>query len=530
MTHRVLVTEAIADGAVAILEAGGLEVDVRAGLDHSALLEIIGDYDALIIRSATKVVADLIEAGNRLQVIGRAGIGVDNVDVDAATRRGIVVVNAPQGNILSTAEHAIALLLSVARQIPQAHASLSAGKWDKKSFNGVELHDKVLGIVGLGRIGSLVAQRCLAFGMKVIARDQFVSPQRFAQVGVEAVEMDELLERSDVITLHVTMSPENVHMIGASELARCKPGVIIVNASRGGVIDEDALAEALRSGHVGGAALDVFEKEPLTSSPLFGLPNCVVTPHIASATSEAQDKAGTIVAAQVVSALRGELVAHAVNIQAGGELPEQVRPYVDLSNKLGRLARALAVDAVDSVEVDYHGQIASHDTRVLTLSALRGFLQPSVNEPVTFVNAPLLASDRGLDYSEKKSSGQISHSSLVRVTARTGERTVTVAATLAGLSNEARLVEVDGRSLEIPLCGFMAFFRYDDRPGVVWKVSGPLAKAQINIKNMVVAEPAEAGGQAVMALAVDGPIPADVFEDAKQAAGISSGRFVVLEG
>jgi D-3-phosphoglycerate dehydrogenase / 2-oxoglutarate reductase len=529
VTPRVLVTEEIAAAGVQMLDDAGMEVDVRTDLDHAALVEVIKDYDGLIVRSATQVSADVIEAGERLRVIGRAGIGVDNVDVDAATRRGVVVVNAPQGNINSTAEHTVGLMLALARQIPQAHASLVSGKWDKKSFKGVELHDKVLGIVGLGRIGTLVAQRCSALGMRIIARDPNLAPQRFGQLGVEQVEMDELLQRSDVITTHVVMTPDTLHMIGKDELARCKPGVLIVNASRGGVIDEDALARALESGHVGGAALDVFETEPVTDSPLFGLPNVVVTPHIAGSTVEAQDKAGTIVAEQVMLALRGEVVTNAVNVQAGADLPDLLKPFVGLTSKLGRLAQALSGEGVSSLDISYHGRIAEYDTRLLTLAALRGFLQPAVLEPVTFVNAPLLASDRGLEYSESRSTSAEDYLNLVRlVISREGEP-VSVAGTLAGRANEERLVEIDGRPLEITLTRNMAFFRYEDRPGVVHRASGPLADAQINIKNMVVAEPLHEGEPAIMALAVDSPIPAEVLEGAMQAAGIRSGRFVVLE-
>jgi D-3-phosphoglycerate dehydrogenase / 2-oxoglutarate reductase len=529
VTLRVLITEQIAEAGVALLRGAGMDVDVKTGLTPAELIDAVGAYQGLLVRSATKVTKDVIEAGTSLQVIGRAGIGVDNVDVDAATRRGIVVANAPQGNILSTAEHTIGLILSLARKIPQAHAKLVGGAWDKKSFVGTELHDKVLGIVGLGRVGTLVAQRMHSFGMHVIARDPYISPQRAQRLGIDLVDMDELFDRSDVITLHAVKTPETYHMISEPELARCKQGVLIINASRGGLVDEEALAIAIKSGKVGGAALDVFETEPTTESPLFDLDNVVVTPHLAASTAEAQDKAGVIAAEQVVLALRGEFVPNAVNLEAGGELPDFVRPFLTLSEKLGRLAAALAGEAVSALEVSYHGQIAEEDTRVLTLSALRGFMQAGVHEPVTFVNAPILASDRGIDYSETRSATATDYTNLVRVTAHRDDRTVTVGGTLAGRKNEPRLVEVDDVPIEVSLTSYMAFFRYEDRPGVIAKLSGILADNEINVAFMQVGRSGP-GEEAIMALAIDSPIPAPVLQDMIAAANITSGRFVSLDG
>lgn len=526
---RVLVTEEIADAGVVLLRDAGIDVDVRTGLATPELIAIVSGYEGLLVRSATKVTREVIEAATRLQAIGRAGIGVDNVDVEAATRRGIVVANAPQGNILSTAEHTIGLMLALARKIPQAHDTLAGGKWEKKQFMGTELHDKTLGIIGLGRVGTLVAQRMHAFGMNIIARDPYLSPQRASRLGIELVDMDELFARSDVITLHAVKTPETYHMIAEPELERCKQGVFIINASRGGLIDEEALALAIKSGYVGGAALDVFENEPLTSSPLFGLPEVVVTPHLAGSTTEAQDKAGVIAAEQVLLALRGDFVPNAVNLEAGGELTDFVRPFLGLATKLGRLVAALAGEAVGELEVSYHGAIAEEDTRVLTLSALRGFLQAGVHEPVTFINAPILASDRGIDYSEKRSAATADYTNLVRVTAQREDRAVTVAGTLAGLANEPRLVELDDVPIEVSLTPYMAFFRYEDRPGIVHKLSGILADNDINIAFMQVGRRGK-GGEAIMALAVDSPIPGPVLQEMIRAADITSGRFVSLEG
>ncbi len=528
MSQRVLVPEKIAPSALALLRDAGIEVDERTATAEE-LLGIIGDYDGLIVRSATKVTKDVIEAGDRLKVVGRAGIGVDNVDVDAATRKGIVVVNTPQGNITSTAEHTVAMMLACVRQIPQAHGSLVAGRWEKKRFEGHEVNGKTLGIVGLGRIGALVAQRCSAFGMHVIARDPYIAPQRAQRMGIELVEFDELLERSDIITLHVVKTPETLHMLGDAELEKCKTGVVIVNISRGGVVDEDALARAIKAGKVGGAALDVFEEEPMTASPLFDLDSVVVTPHIAAQTVEAQDKAGVIAAEQVLLALHGDFVPNAVNLEAGAELPDFVRPFLDLGRKLGRLASSLAGDGVGSLEVSYQGQIADEDTRVVTLSTLRGFLQAGVHEPVTYINAPVLANERGIDYAEKKSTESADYTNLVRVTTHRDDRTVTVAGTLAGRHNDARLVEIDDVPVEVSLTPYMAFFRYDDRPGVVHRLSGVLAEHDINIAFMQVGRQ-DVGGEAIMALAVDSKIAPDVLQQMVTASDITSGRFVALDG
>lgn len=527
---RVLVTEKIADAGIRALEEGGVEVDVRTDLDHDTLVSVIGDYAGLIVRSATKVDSAVLEAGTRLQVVGRAGIGVDNVDVDTATRRGILVVNAPQGNIISAAEHTVGLLLALARRIPQAHASLTEGRWERSRFTGTELQDKVLGLVGLGRVGTLVAQRCSAFGMRIIARDPYISEQRAARVGIELVEFDELLRRADVISLHVQKTPETANMIGEAELERCKDDVLIVNTSRGGILDEEALARALKAGKIGGVALDVYEKEPVESSPLFDLADVVLTPHLGAQTVEAQDKAGTSVADQTLLALRGEFVPNAVNLDAGRELPERLRMYVTLAEKLGRIACSLAGRATAQLEVEYHGEIAEEDTRVLTLSALRGYLQPVVHEPVTFVNAPILAEDRGIEFGERKSTTATDYLNLVRVVARGDGEAVTVAGAIFGRKNEERLVEIDSLPIDIPLSPYMAFFRYEDRPGVIHRMTGPLADHGINIATMDLGRPgAEEGGASILALAVDSPIPTEVFEETMHAAGIPFGRFVSLE-
>lgn len=530
MSDRVLVADTISEAGVATLRDGGLDVDVRTDLSPDDLCACVGDYEAIIVRSASRVDERVIAAGDRLKVIGRAGVGVDNVDVSAATRRGIMVVNAPQGNIISNAEHTVGLLLALVRRIPQAHAKLVSGTWDRSAFMGTELNDKVLGLIGLGNVGTLVAQKCHAFGMRVIARDPYLAPERFARLGIERVEdLDELLARSDVLSIHVPKTAETSGLLSDAELERCKDGVYIVNTARGGIIDEDALARAIKAGKVAGAALDAFASEPLTSSPLFELDQVVVTPHLGGSTHEAQDKAGTSIAEQVLLALRGEFVPNAVNLEAGSELPEFVRPFVGLSNKLGRLAAALAGEAVGQLEVAYQGQIADEDTRVLTLSALRGYLQGAIHEPVTYVNAPVLAADRGIDYGERKSKSTEDYLNLLRVTAKRDDRTITVAGTLSGRGDQPRLVEIDNVIVEVELTPYMAFFRYVDRPGVVHKLSGVLSDHDINIAFMQVGRRDE-GGEAIMVLAVDSSIPPEVFEEMIAAADITSGRFVVLDG
>lgn len=523
MKARVLVTETIADAAIDVLTEGDVDVDVREGFSAQELVAAIPAYDGLIVRSGTKVTAEVIEAARRLRVIGRAGVGIDNVDLDAATRRGVVVVNAPS-NRMSTAEHTVGMLLALVRRIPQAHAALSSGRWEKQRFYGTELHDKVLGIIGFGPVGVLVAQRCHAFGMRIIARDPYISPQRFARTGVEPVELDELLARSDVISLHVNMSPDNIHLLGAAELEKCKPGVFIVNTSRGGVIDEKALAAAIKAGRVGGAALDVFETEPITWSPLFDLPEVVVTPHISGQTTEAQDKASTMAAEQVLLALRGEFAPNAVNVAA--ELPEALKEYVPLAEKLGKLACALSRAAASQLDVEFRGRVAEEDTRILTLAALRGFLQPTIQEPVTYVNAAMIATDRGLEVSDRRAPQASDYVNLVRVNVR-GDVPVTVAGALMGPRNEARLVEIDGVEMEIPFTPYMAFCRYEDRPRVIYKMTGVLGDHDINIAGFKVGR-SERGGEAIMGMSVDSEIPQDVFEEAMRAAEIPHGKFVVL--
>ncbi|MHB1137657.1 MAG: phosphoglycerate dehydrogenase, partial [Microthrixaceae bacterium] len=384
---RVLVTEKIADGGLQRLRDAGHEVDVREGLSPEELLGAIVGAHALIIRSATQVTAEVLTAGTDLIAVGRAGIGLDNVDVAAATERGVMVVNAPQSNTLSAAEHTMALLLAQARNVPQASAALKDGRWERSKWTGVELSDKTLGIIGLGRIGKLVAQRALAFGMKLVAYDPFVSEDRARQLSVELLPLDDLIARADFITLHLAKTPETAGLIGAELLAKAKPSLRVINVARGGIIDEQALADAIREGRVAGAGIDVFATEPCTDSPLFDLDSVVVTPHLGASTEEAQDKAGDTIADMVELALAGDFVPYAVNV-AAAEASETVRPYLALCEQLGRIFGGLCEQCSEGIEIEYQGQIAEYDTRILTLSLLKGFFGATTGDPVSYDHAP----------------------------------------------------------------------------------------------------------------------------------------------
>ncbi|MEX2406462.1 MAG: phosphoglycerate dehydrogenase, partial [Actinomycetota bacterium] len=392
------------------------QVDVRPELAVDGLAEAIAPYDALVVRSQTQVTADVIAAGENLKVVARAGIGLDNVDVEAATRRGVMVVNAPQSNIVSAAEHTIALLLAQARNIPQANADLKGGRWERSAYEGIELQGKTLGVLGLGRVGALVAQRAAAFGMRIIAFDPYVPKERAKEMGVELMPtLEALLVQADLITIHLPRTPDTEGLIGERELGLVKEGARLVNTSRGGIVDEQALAKALEDGKLDGAALDVFETEPTTESPLFGFDQVVVTPHLGASTTEAQDKAGTSVAEMVRLALSGEFVPYAVNVSAGAEVSESIKPYLPLAQKLGALLTGLAQGAVRGVEAQYLGRIADVDTRVLTLAVVKGVLTGVVHEPVSFVNAPIIARERGIAISETRSTVSSDYVNLIHV-------------------------------------------------------------------------------------------------------------------
>jgi D-3-phosphoglycerate dehydrogenase len=502
------------------MREAGHEVIERTGLSPEELLEEIKGVHALVIRSATQVTADVLEAGRDLVVVGRAGIGLDNVDREAATRRGVMVVNAPQSNILSAAEQAMALLLAQARNVPQAHAALKAGKWERSKWEGVELHGKTLGVIGLGRVGALVAQRALAFGMRLVAYDPYVAADRARQMGVELMDLDAVVAESDFVTVHLPKSPETVGLIGKDLLAKAKPGVRIINTARGGIVDEEALAEAIRSGQVGGAGLDVFAVEPTTSSPLFELDEVVVTPHLGASTREAQDKAGITIAEQVILALAGEFVPFAVNVSAG-EASETVRPFLPMAERLGRIFASLNGGLSGRLDIEYQGGLADYDTRILTLSLLKGLFAAGTEEPVSYVNAPQLAKERGLDYRESKASATSDFVNLITV--RGDEHAL--AGTLVGASGQPRIVMVDDHWGYIPPARHMLVVRNDDRKGVIARVSTQLADAGINIADMDVGA-SPGGGTALMVISTDQPTPDDVVERIRSAEGVLDVRSV----
>jgi D-3-phosphoglycerate dehydrogenase len=451
-----------------------------------------------------------------LQVVARAGVGLDNVDVRAATLAGVMVVNAPTSNIVSAAELAIGLLLAAARQISPAHASLRGGEWKRSRFTGIELYEKTLGIVGLGRIGVLVAQRLAAFGMEVIAYDPNVQAGRAAQMGVRLVDLDTLLRESDFISVHLPKTPETIGLIGADELAKAKSSLVLVNAARGGIVDEQALYAALKEGQIAAAGIDVYAKEPCTDSPLFELENVVATPHLGASTDEAQEKAGIAVAKSVRLALAGELVPDAVNVQ-GGVIAEDVRPGLPLTEKLGRIFTALAGEIAQQLDVEVRGEITQYDVKVLELAALKGVFADVVEEQVSYVNAPLFAAERGVAVRLVTDPESADHRNLItlRGTLADGSQ-VSVSGTLIGIAQRERLVEIDGYDVDIEPTEHLAFFRYADRPGMVGTVGGILGQANVNIAGMQVARDTK-GGHALVALSVDSAIPAQVLEEIKDA-------------
>ena len=523
MTARILVRETIAAAGLDLLRAR-FDVDVDS---ESELSEIIDRYDAIVVRSATKVTADLIERADRLRVIGRAGVGVDNVDVEAATRRGILVANAPESTVVSAAEHTVGLLVALARNIPQAHAALKQGRWERKAYGGVELAGKTLGVLGFGRIGQQVARRALGLGMRVVAYDPFVAPDRFRELGVERVETPEdVYAEADFVTLHLPLTPETRGSLDGAAFAAMRDGVRLVNAARGDLVDEAALLDALRSGKVAGAALDVFSAEPYTG-PLLELDTVVATPHLAASTDEAQDRAGVIVAEQVAAALEGKMVSNAVNIPAvGAEALEALGPYVPLAGELGRIAMELADGRADEIVVTAYGSLAEFDPRLLSLAALDGAFQGRADRPVNYVNAPLIAEERGIEVREERSSSSRDYTSLVRVEVRTGGERIRVAGTTIGREHRPWLVNVLGFAIELELAPLFVLFRYDDVPGVIGRVGTLFGEAGVNIAGMTVSR-SRRGGKALMALTVDSPPPRELVERIR-AEGFDDARVLEL--
>ena len=503
MAPVVLIAEKLAPSAVELL---GDEVEIRHvdGADRAALLPALADADAVLIRSATTIDAEALAAAPRLKVVARAGIGLDNVDIPAATARGVLVVNAPQSNIVTAAEHAVALLLAVARQIPAAHASMVAGQWKRSSFSGVEIADKTVGVVGLGRIGQLFASRIAAFSTHVIAYDPYLQPARAAALGVRLVDLATLLAESDIISIHLPRTPETLGLIGAAELATVKPSLIVINAARGGLIDEQALADALTEGRVAGAGIDVYVKEPIPAdNPLLTAPNVVLTPHLGASTAEAQDKAGTAVARSVRLALRGDFVPDAVNVAAAGPVADEVRPWIPLVSRLGSILTAVAGAVPAQVVVEVRGDLAAVDTSILELAAVRGIFGPVITDAVTFVNAPALAAEHGLTLTSTATSETGDYRSAVTLRAALPDGVVrSVSGTLSGERQTAKLVEINGRHFDLRAEGDLIVLAYADRPGVMGGVGSQLGEAGINIAAAQISQ--EMSGRAsIMVLRVD---------------------------
>lgn len=513
---RILVTETIAEGGLDLLRNAGHEVDVQLNKSSEELLSLVEGASALIIRSATQVTAEVLAAGSDLVVVGRAGLGVDNVDVAAATTQGVMVANAPGSNSLSTAEHTVAMLLAQARNIPQASAALREGRWEKSKWEGTELHGKTLGVLGLGRIGTLVAQRAIAFGMRIVAWDPWVSAERGRHLGVEMMELEELFGEADFITVHLLKTKDSTGLINAELLAKAKPGMRIVNVARGGIIDEQALADAIAAGTIAGAALDVFNKEPMVESPLLELPSVVATPHLGASTVEAQDKAGVIVAEQVLLALAGDFVPFAVNV-AASEAAEEIQPFIPLAERLGELFFGLCDGMPETVEVEFQGRLAGFDTRILVLSILKGLLANVTEEPVTYVNAPQIAESRGLKLREVKIEATQEFVSLITLRANAHS----LAGTMAGTRGEARIVMVDGFAADVPPAEHMVFIRNDDRPGMIGAVGVALGNAGINIADMGVGQ-SPSGEAALMVIATSEPVSGEVVAQLAAIPGITS--------
>jgi D-3-phosphoglycerate dehydrogenase / 2-oxoglutarate reductase len=537
-SYRVLVAEEIAESGVALLRER-FEVDLGLGWSRELLEARIGFYDAIVVRSATRLDAGLIGRAGRLRVIGRAGIGVDNVDVGAATRRGIVVANAPQSNVVAAAEHTIALMLALARNVPQAHGSLVAGRWERARFGGVEVFEKTLGVLGFGRIGQLVAARARAFGMRLVAFDPFVAGERFRELGVErAGSADEVFGRADFLTLHLPATEQTRGLLDERAFGLMRVGVRVVNCARGELIDDAALQRALDSGRVAGAALDVFPFEPITDYPLFGgYPNVVVTPHLGASTTEAQDRAGLQTAEQVVAALTGGVVSSAVNVPViAPEDVDLLGPFVPLVDRLARLAMALAEgSSVDRVEVEYFGRIAERDTRLLTLAVLRGVLSGRCEEDVNLVNAASLAEERGIAVSERSESAARDFTDLVRIAIVSGAERYRVAGTTLGQRNRPHLLEAWGQrfNLQLDEGAHMALFRYYDLPGMMGRVGTALGERGVNISSAAVGrQPPREDGRgddvAVMAVTTDSLIPRDVVAEIARSDGFLAGRAVSL--
>ncbi|UTD27757.1 phosphoglycerate dehydrogenase [Bradyrhizobium sp. WD16] len=511
MAPKVLISDALSPAAVQIFKDRGIEVDFQPSLgkDKEKLAEIIGNYDGLAIRSATKATAKILEKANRLKVIGRAGIGVDNVEIPAATAKGIIVMNTPFGNSITTAEHAITLMLSLAREIPQADASTQAGKWEKNRFMGVEITGKTLGIIGAGNIGSIVADRAQGLKMKVVAYDPFLSPERARDLGVEKVELDDIFKRADFITLHTPLTDKTRNIIDGAAIGMMKKGVRIINCARGGLVDEHALAEALKSGHVAGAAFDVFVEEPATTNVLFGLPNVICTPHLGASTTEAQENVALQVAEQMSDYLLTGAISNAINFPSiTAEEAPKLKPFIDLAEKLGSFAGQLTETGITMVQITYEGVVAEMKIKALTSAALSGLLRPMLGE-VNVVSAPVIAKERGMVVEEVTRAAQSDYESLITVTVTTGRQERSVSGTVYH-DQKPRLVDIKGIRVDAEFGKTMIYVTNEDKPGFIGKFASLLGDARVNIATFHLGR-LQPGGDAIALVEVDGDVPAEVL-------------------
>lgn len=506
--YKILISDKLSqEGIDVFAKDADFQVDVKLGLKPDDLKAIIADYDALVVRSDTQVTSDIISSASKLKVVGRAGVGLDNVDIPAATRAGVIVMNTPDGNTISAAEHTVAMILSLARNIPQANASMKSGKWERGKFMGVELNGKTLGIIGLGRIGSEVAKRARSFGMKLVAYDPFASPEKANSLGVEIISLEELLKVSDFITPHAPKTKDTSHLIGAKELAIMKNGVRLVNVARGGIYDEAALADAVGSGHVGGVALDVFEVEPPKDSPLLGFDNVITTPHLGASTEEAQVNVAIALAYQIIDALKGGTIANAANIPAI-DLAEwrELKPYYELSEKLAGFVYQLAADVrIQNVRISYSGEVATKKTQALTLVMLKTLLEKATPERINFVNAMLIAKERGIEVTESKTSDTSEYTNLLTLSLLSSGSPLTVSGMITGLG-EARIVDINGYRVDIAPTGNLILFFNRDVPGVLGKVSTILGNDGVNIAGLTNGRKAP-GDDAVTIISVDNEVP-----------------------
>ncbi len=507
---KVLISDKLSPAAAEIFRTRDIEVDVNVGLEPAELIKIIGDYDGLALRSATKVTPDILEAADRLKVIGRAGIGVDNINVPAATGRGVVVMNTPFGNSITTAEHAIAMMLALARQIPQANASTQAGKWEKSKFMGVELTGKTLGVIGCGNIGSIVAARAQGLRMKVVAYDPYLSDERAADLGVEKLDLDPLLQRSDFVTLHVPLTGQTKGIIGADAIAKMKKGARLINCARGGLIDEAALKEAMDAGHIAGAALDVFEEEPARDHALFGHDNLVATPHLGAATTEAQEKVALQIAEQMADYLLTGAVQNAINMPSiSAEEAPVLKPFAALSERLGLFIGQMCESAVKQITIEYEGDVADMNTRTLTHAALTGILRPQLAD-VNMVSAPVIAKERGIKVSEVRREQRGIYETYIRLAVETEANELSVAGTIFS-NGQHRVIQIQGIGLDAELDKHMLFVTNEDRPGIIGSLGLALGEAGVNIASFNLGRQAP-GGSALALVAVDEPVKPEVLD------------------